>query len=78
MTQRFIPLRCRIFGHRWRPSHISQKIEPYGLKGWVYLEDVCQRCFNTEYRMGEWARGIDEYNGKRLRQTVSGDALRDK
>jgi hypothetical protein len=73
MTKRLIPLRCRLFGHRWKPSHISQKIEPYGLKGWVYLEDVCQRCYTTEYRMGEWAESRDEYNHKRRALTVSGD-----
>jgi len=67
MTERhFIPLRCRLLGHRWKPHHISQKIEPFGFRGWVYLEDVCQRCYTSEYRMSSWARSRDEYNDRRL------------
>lgn len=66
MDKRFIPLRCRLFGHRWKPSHVLEKIEPYHLRGWVYLEDVCQRCYIAEYRMGEWAMARDERNRKRL------------
>lgn len=48
--QRSIPLRCRIFGHKWKPSH-RKDADKYGLPIWVYTDHVCTRCWRTEWRM---------------------------
>lgn len=48
--QRFIPLRCRLFGHKWKPSHRKDQGK-HGLPIWVYIDDVCTRCYSTEWRM---------------------------
>lgn len=53
---RSIPWRCRLFGHRWKPTHRLERTQPYGLRGWVYIDDVCTRCYKTEWRIGEWAK----------------------
>jgi hypothetical protein len=53
--QRVIPLRCRIFGHKWKPAHRKDQ-DKHGLPIWVYTDDVCQRCYSTEWRMPH-ARG---------------------
>lgn len=49
--RRFIPWRCRLFGHKWKPSHRVERTQPYGLLAWVYQDDVCLRCYSTEYRL---------------------------
>lgn len=51
MTKVVPPLHCRLFGHLWKPAHVLRRIQPYGLLGWVYTDDVCQRCYATEYRL---------------------------
>jgi hypothetical protein len=45
-------LRCRIFGHRWKPSH-REDFSKQGLAIWVYIGDVCTRCWRSEWRMPE-------------------------
>jgi hypothetical protein len=42
-------LLCRLMGHRWKPAH--RKDEVRGQEVWVYLDDVCTRCYMTEWRM---------------------------
>jgi hypothetical protein len=49
--ERTPPLLCRLLGHRWKPCHKVERIQPFGLLAWVYVDDVCQRCYRTEYRM---------------------------
>lgn len=41
---------CRLLWHRWRPSH-RKDTNAYGQPIWVYLDDVCTRCYCTEWRM---------------------------
>lgn len=53
--QRIIPLRCRLFGHKWKPAHRKDE-DKFGLPIWVYTDDVCTRCYLTEWRMPH-ARG---------------------
>jgi len=38
-------LLCRLIGHRWKPAHVLREV------GWVYTDDVCTRCYMTEYRL---------------------------
>ena len=61
------PLLCRLFGHRWKPSHVLSTLESPRLKAWVYLYDVCQRCHLSKYRLGEYAAARDEYARLRYR-----------
>jgi len=49
--KRIIPWRCRIFGHKWKPSHRKDHTEQFGLPVWVYVGDVCTRCWTTMWRM---------------------------
>lgn len=49
--KRFIPLRCRWFGHKWKACHRLERTQPHGLQAWVYVDDVCMRCYTTLYRM---------------------------
>lgn len=48
--KRFIPLRCRVFGHKWEASH-RKDIMPNGLTVWVYTDHICTRCYSTEWKM---------------------------
>lgn len=43
-------LLCRLFGHKWKPAH-RLDANPYGIAIWVYTDDICQRCWKTEYRL---------------------------
>lgn len=45
-------LLCRLIGHRWKPAHRKDESK-YGMPIWVYLDDVCARCYMTECRMPE-------------------------
>lgn len=49
--KRPVPWRCRIFGHKWKPCHRKDQTKEFGLPVWVYVDDVCQRCYRTEWRM---------------------------
>lgn len=46
-----IPLLCRLLGHKWKPTHMVGTTQPYGLRAWIYVDDICQRCYATEYRL---------------------------
>jgi len=48
--ERRTPLLCRLFGHRWKPAHRKDESKQ-GLPIWVYIDDVCTRCYSTEWRM---------------------------
>lgn len=43
-------LACRLFGHKWKPAHRLDESKQ-GLPIWVYTDDVCTRCWKTEWRM---------------------------
>lgn len=45
-----IPLLCRLFGHKWKRAHILD-IDQRGNPIWRYTDDVCTRCWLTEYRL---------------------------
>ena len=49
-VNRPVPLLCRLLGHRWKPCHRLDK-DQFGLSIWVYQDDVCTRCWTTEFRM---------------------------
>jgi hypothetical protein len=40
---------CRLLGHSWKPSHRKDEIR--GQPVWVYIDDMCTRCYMTEWRM---------------------------
>lgn len=42
-------LLCRLLGHRWKPSHRLDR-DQRGKPIWAYTDDVCTRCWLTEYR----------------------------
>ena len=48
-TQNKPKLLCRLLGHQWVPSHRKDEIR--GQFVWVYIDDMCTRCYMTEWRM---------------------------
>jgi hypothetical protein len=40
-----VPLLCRLFGHRWKPSYIGEVIRRQ--PRWVYINHYCTRCYVT-------------------------------
>lgn len=43
-------LLCRLLGHRWKAAH-RKDLNSDGQTIWVYLDDVCERCYCTDWRM---------------------------
>ena len=48
-TQNQPNIYCKLLGHRWKPSHRKDEIR--GQTVWVYIDDICTRCYMTEWRM---------------------------
>lgn len=48
-------LLCRLIGHRWKASHRKERYDD-GRTSWVYVDDVCLRCYCTKWGMPH-ARG---------------------
>lgn len=42
-------LLCLLLGHRWKASHRLDELR--GQPVWVYIDDVCTRCYMTGWRM---------------------------
>lgn len=55
--------RCRLFGHKWRPSH-RLEVTPRGRKIWVYTDHVCKWCWSTEWRMPVFGEAPSEFQGQ--------------
>jgi hypothetical protein len=66
-------LLCRIFGHRWKPSHVLGVVTFNGapVRAWVYEGDVCGRCYRTEYRLGDWAKSRDQRHALLERRVIT-------
>jgi Prophage protein (DUF1660) len=66
-------LLCRLFGHRWKPCHVLGVVTFNGasVRAWVYEDDVCQRCYKTEYRLGDWAKARDQRHALLARRATT-------